>query len=156
MAPAESPFLGAVGGTDAPFPGMLSSGAVIGAGMNVVVESDVPVYPNLTLVGPMDSFTGSLSPVVVNLDGTTTTLTGSTWSVSIPPGVPTGQTFSMVTDPRARSIRLNGALAAGRVALGSTLRPFYPGQNVLSVTAPGGNDDTKIFLSWRELYRSLW
>jgi hypothetical protein len=156
MAPAEAPFLGAVGGTDAPFPGMLASGAVIGSGMSVTISSDVPVYPNLTLVGPMDSFTGSLAPTVIAPDGSLTTITGSAWSVNIPPGVPSGQTFTMVTDPRARSIRLDGALAAGRVALGSTLRPFYPGQNTLSVTAPGGNDNTKIFLSWRELFRSLW
>lgn len=156
MAPTETPFLGVVGGTDAPFPGMLSSGSVIGSGMAVTIGADVPVFPNLTLVGPMDSFTGTLAPTVLGPDGTIITLTDQEWNVQIPPGVPGGQTLKMVTDPRARSVRLDGALAAGRVALGSTLRPFYPGQNTLTVVAPGGTDATRIFLSWRELYRSLW
>jgi hypothetical protein len=42
------------------------------------------------------------------------------------------------------------------VALGSTLRPFYPGKNSLTVTSSGGDEDTLIVLSWREKFRSLW
>lgn len=156
MSAASIPFIGVAGGTDAPWPSMLSPGSVIGNGMEVAIKSDVAVYPTLELVGAMDSFTGTLSPVVVGQDGSTTTLTDQNWSVSIPAGVTAGSTFRMVTDPRVRSIRLNGALAAGRVARGSTLRAFYPGLNVLSVAAPGGTDDTRIRLTWRELFRSLW
>lgn len=157
MAPAGNPFLGVAGGTDAPWPEIaLSSGSVIGSGMDVTIDSDVEVWPTLELVGPMDSFTGTLSPIVIEADGTVNSHEGHEWSVSIPAGVPAGQTFLMVTDPRMRSIRLDGALASGRVALGSTLRPFYPGRNQLNVIAPGGNDDTRIRLSWRNLYRSIW
>jgi hypothetical protein len=156
MASTDTPFIGVAGGTDAPFPTMLASGSVIGSGMTVSINSDVPVYPNLTLVGPMNSFLGTLSPAVLDPEGGITSLTDNTWNVDIPAGVPGGQTLTMVTDPRTRSIRLDGALAAGRVALGSTLRPFYRGQNTLTVVAPGGTDATRIFLSWRELYRSLW
>lgn len=152
----SNPFLGVVGGTDTPWPTALSSSSVIGAGMPVTIESEVPVYPTLELVGAMTSFLGTLSPVVTNPDGTTRTITDRAWSVSVPSGVAALSTLRMVTDPRYRSIRLNGALAAGSVALGSTLRPFYPGTNVLDVVAAGGTDDTRVILSWRDLYRSLW
>jgi hypothetical protein len=155
-AGATSPFMGIAGNSDTPFPVMLSSGSVIGAGMTITIASEVPVYPVLDLVGPMDSFAGTLSPTVVNPDGTITVLTENVWSVDIPAGVPTGQTLRLVTDPRARSVRLDGALAAGRVARGSATRPFFPGDNVLNVVAPGGTDDTRIRLTWREQHRSLW
>lgn len=156
VSPGDAPFLGVAGGSDAPFPGMLTSGAVIGDAMTVRVNSEVPVYPPLTLIGPMDSFVGDLTPTVVNSDGTTTQITDQAWHVEIPAGVPAGSTLKLVSDPRARSVRLDGALAAGRVKLGSSYRPFYPGLNTLSVAAPGGNEDTRIILSWFEQYRSLW
>lgn len=157
VATDSTPFLGVVGGTDAPWPDMmLASASVIGTGMPVTINSEVEVYPTLELRGPMDSFQGDLSPIVSNSDGSTTVLTDQAWNVNIPDGVPSGQTLRLVTHPRIRSTRLNGALAAGRIALGSTLRPFYPGLNVLNVVAPGGTVDTRILLSWRELHRSLW
>lgn len=150
-------FLGTAGGTDAPWPRALSSSSLIGDGMEVRVASEVPVYPTLELTGPMDSFEGTLSPVVTDSSGTVTTVqSSSAWHVSVPQGVPAGSTLRLVTDPRARSIRMDGNLAAGRVARGSTLRPFFPGLNVLDVSAPGGTEATRIRLSWRELYRSLW
>jgi hypothetical protein len=156
VASASTPFLGVAGGTDAPFPVSLASGAVIGAGMTVLVASEVPVYPTVELVGPMDSFNGSLSPIIVSENGVVTTLDANQWSINIPAGVPAGQTLRLVTDPRIRSFRLDGVLAANRVALGSSLRAFYPGQNIFNVTAPGGNDDTRIRLLWREQHWGLW
>jgi hypothetical protein len=154
---ATAPFMGVAGGTDAPFPGiMLASGSVIGSGMPITIHSEVPVHPTLELVGPMTSFYGSLSPVVINPDGSSTSHTDHEWIVDIPLGVPAGQTMRLVTDPHVRSIRLDGALAAGRVTIGSRFRPFYPGQNILNVIAPGGTDETRILLSWPELHRSLW
>lgn len=155
-AGATTPFLGIVGGTDAPWPTSLASTAVVGEGMEVPIDSEVPVYPMLELVGPMDSFAGTLSPIVVGPGGEETTVTNQAWSVTVPAGVPAGSTFRMVTDPRARSIRMDGELAAGLVARGSQLRPFYPRMNELSVAAPGGTEETRIILSWRDLYRSLW
>lgn len=140
-AASGAPLIGVVGGTDALWPGALSSSVVIGEGMEITVASEVPVYPTLELVGPMTSFVGTMS-------------TG--WSVDVPLGVAAGSTLRIVTDPRSRSIRLNDALAAGSVARGSALRPFYPGVNVLDVVAPGGTDATRIRLSWREAHRSLW
>lgn len=152
-----TPFLGAAGGSDAPFPTrMLSSTTIIGEGMEVLVDSEVPVYPTLELVGAMDSFSGNLSPTVIRPDGTVTTITDQAWSVNVPLGVPGGSTLRLVTDPRSRSIRLDGNLAAGRVARGSALRPFYPGTNVLDVAAPGSTSGTRILLSWTDLYWSIW
>lgn len=154
------PFLGVAGGTDSPWPPALGSTNVIGENMEVIVGSEVPVHPALDLVGPMDSFAGDLTPLVPRPgDGV--------WSVSIPAGVPAGSTLRLVTDPRARSIRLgvgdplttanwSGSLAAGRVARGSSLSPFRRGLNILNVSAPGGSDTTRVRLSWFELYRSLW
>lgn len=166
-ATVGAPFLGVVGGTDAPWPGALASSLVVGEGMGIRITSEVPVFPTLDLVGPMDSFTGTLSPVVTAEDGTSTFVGSPSWSVDIPTGVPAGSTLRLVTDPRVRSVRLGvgdpattpgwtGVRAAGQVARGSTLRPFYPGLNVLDVSAPGGTEDTRVRLSWREAFRSLW
>ncbi|MCZ2837134.1 hypothetical protein [Modestobacter sp. VKM Ac-2985] len=152
-AGGAGPFLGSVGGTNALWPGAIASSAVIGENMRVQVTSEVPVYPTVELVGPMDSFTGTL-----RLEDSTLPpfFGGQSWSVSIPTGVPAGSTLRLVTDPRARSIRMDGQLAAGRVARGSTLRPFYPGVNVLDVSAPGGTEETRVRIRWRELHRSIW
>lgn len=124
-----------------PWPRRLTSAVVIGEGMQITVNSEVPVWTDLTIRGPVDSFAGSMS-------------TG--WSVSIPDGIADGSTFQMVTDPRRKSIRLDGEKAAGLVALGSVTKPFTPGLNVLDVVAPGGDAGTSLSLSWREAFWSLW
>lgn len=145
-----APFLGTAGGTDAPWgTRQITSSSLISNNMRVVVDSEVPVYPIVELVGPMDSFDGTM-----NLE--TAGQPSQQWSVSIPAGVPAGSTMRLVTNPRARSIRLDGALAAGQVARGSTLRPFNPGVNLMDVSAPGGNVDTRVRIMWYPLYRSLW
>lgn len=156
VASTARPFLGAVGGTDAPWPPSLNSSAVIGDNMEVYINSDVPLNPVLEMTGPMDSFEGDLSPLVVHPDGTTEVIEDQEWYVAMPLGVPASQTFRLVTDPDNFSARLNGAFAAGRISLGSTLRAFHPGLNVLNVTAPGSTSATLIKLSWRELFWSLW
>lgn len=150
-------FLSSAGGSTFPWGSLqLTSSAVISNDMKVEVGSQVPVYPTVELVGPMDSFTGS-----VEGPG------GTVWYVSVPQGVPNGSTLRLVTNPRARSIRLGvgdpsstpgwtGSLAAGRIARGSTLSPFYPGTNLMDVAAPGGTSATRIRIYWRDMYRSLW
>lgn len=165
------PFLGTAGGVDMPWPRAISSSAVIGNNMRVQVTSEVPVYPTVELVGPMDSFTGTLEQAVMAEDGSYVRLgyygDAPKWSVSVPGGIPAGSTLRLVTDPRAKSIRLGagdpettynwtGELAAGRVARGSSFSPFYPGVNVLDVSAPGGTDATRVRIRWRELHRSIW
>ena len=137
----STPFLGVQGGTDAPWPTFMTSSTVLGQGMRIPIRSEVPVWPSLDLTGPMDSFVGSMD-------------TG--WQVEVPGGVPAGSTLTIVTDPRRKSIRLDGALAAGYVAIDSVFKPFPPGTNVLDVTAPGGTSATQLRLYWRGGYRSAW
>lgn len=153
---AGKAFLGTKGGSTSPWGSLqLTSSAVISTGMKVPVGSEVPVYPTVELVGPMDSFSGQVQGP------------GGLWSINVPAGVQAGYTLRIVTDPRARSIRYGagdpattpgwtGVLAAGRVARGSSLTPFYPGNNIMSVASPGGTAATRIRISWRDLYRSLW
>lgn len=161
MSAGGNPFLGVAGGTDAAWgTRSITSSALISDNMQVWVDSEVAVYPTVELVGPMDSFTGTM-------DLASNPMASSQWSVSVPGGVPAGYTLRLVTNPRARSIRLgpgdpatnpswSGDLAAGQVARGSTLRPFYPGLNLMNVAAPGGTTDTRVRIIWRDLYRSLW
>jgi hypothetical protein len=161
LAVGGQPFLGVAGGTDVPWgTRQITSSALIGDNMRVLVESEVPVYPTVELVNSMDSFTGAMELEDPSQPGTG-------WSVSVPGGVLPGYTLRLVTDPRSRSIRMGvgdpatnpawtGELAAGLVERGSTLRPFYPGVNLMNVAAPGGTEDTRIRITWRNLYRSLW
>lgn len=120
----------------------LAPDVIIGDDMPLAVTSEVPPFVTLEIVGP----TGA--GVVVEAD------TGL--YLSIPDGVPAGQTLRIVTDPRRKSIRLDGSPAAGMLARGSLLRPLRFGQNLLSVTAPGADENTRLRLSYRGQYRSLW
>lgn len=135
------PFLDTAG-TDNPWgTRRLSPSTVIGEGMNVNMTSAVPVYPTIEVTGPVDS-------VLIESD------TGL--YISVPGGVGAGETLRIVTDPRRKSIRLDGELAAGMVARGSRLVPFKAGANLIDVTAPGADSDTRLRLTWRGGYRSLW
>lgn len=123
-------------------PRQLGSSVVIGEGMPIDIVSGIPVWPRLDFTGPFDPLTVSAS-------------TGMT--ISVPDGVPAGQTLTVVTDPRNKSIRLDGELAAGMVARGSRIgSPFQPGLNSLSVAASGATEDSRIVLSWRGGWRSMW
>jgi hypothetical protein len=120
----------------------LASSVVIGENMPVEVGSEIPVWPRMDFVGPFDPLTVSAS-------------TGM--SISVPGGVPSGSTLTVITDPRAKSIRLDGQLAAGMVARGSRIgAPFRPGLNNLNVAASGADENSRIVLSWRGGWRSLW
>ena len=139
---AKVPFLGTEGAPNtAPWPRRLSRSVILGAGMNVNITSSLPVYTTVELTGPADSFHGSSD-------------TG--WDVRVEQPIPAGQTLRIVSDPRRKSIRLDGAPAAGMVARGSVLKPFAPGQNTLDVLVPGATAQTLLRLSWRPLYRSAW
>lgn len=135
------PFL-SIAGTDHPWgTRQLSSSKIAGEATPVRMFSSVPVYPVIEITGPADS---------VLITGANGLL------IDIPAGVPAGQTLRIVTDPRRKSIRLNGALAAGMIARGSRLQPFSRGTTLVDVTAPGATADTLLRLTWRGLHRSLW
>ena len=142
VAGPKDPFLGAHGAPNtAPWPRRLAGSTVLGMGMVVNVRSAVPVYPTAELTGPMNSFEASAD-------------TG--WHIRVPDPIPAGQTLRIVSEPRRKSVRLGGLPAAGRIDLGGALKPFQPGENILDVLAPGGDENTLVRLTWREQYRSAW
>lgn len=119
----------------------LAPDVILGDNMPLQITSAVAPYATVEIVGP----TGP--GVVLEAD------TGL--YLNVPDGVPGGKTLRVVTDPRRKSIRLNGEPAAGMIARGSRLRPLAFGQNLLSITAPGATIDTRLRLVWRSQYRSL-
>jgi hypothetical protein len=120
----------------------LAPDVILGEDMPLVIASAVAPYATIEVVGP----TGP--GVVIEAD------TGL--YLSIPAGVPAESTLRIVTDPRRKSIRLDGEPAAGMLARGSRLRPLRFGQNLLSITAPGADEDTRLRILWRGKYGSLW
>lgn len=135
LAQPDRPFLGGVWGSI----GLVSS-RIAGPDTPVVMASAVPVYPTITAVGPASS---------VLLTGT------NGLRLDVPDGLEPGEMLEWVTDPRRKSVRVNGELAAGRVARGSRPAPFGLGTTTLSVSAPDATADTRLIISWRGLHRSL-
>ena len=74
----------------------------------------------------------------------------------MPGAVVAGSVLTIVTDPRAKSIRLDGVPAPGLVARGSRLMPLVKGRNTLSVSAAGATASSRVSVSWRGLYLGLW
>lgn len=121
----------------------LASSAVFGQNMKIDVRSKIPVNPRVDFVGPfgpnllIDTDTGMRLPV--------------------PLGIPAGSTLTAVTDPRGTSIRLDGAIAGGRIARPWTFgNPLKPGVNRMNVTATGATTASRVFVSWRGGWESLW
>lgn len=120
----------------------LAPDVILGDNMPLQITSALPVYPTIEIVGP----TG---PGVI-LEANTGL------HLKVPDGIPEGSTLRIVTDPRRKSIRLDGALAAGMIGRGSRLAPLSLGQNLISITAPGATSETRLRLTWRGMHRSLW
>lgn len=139
QAPAGRPFLGD-GSGNAPWPRRLSASVVIGEGMEVVVNGDVPVWPEIDLIGPASS--ASLA-----YKGT---------SVLMPSGVADDGLLALKTDPRTRSVRLNGAIAWSRVSMGSTFTPLRPGLNIVDVVLATSSNDTALVLRWFNGYKTAF
>lgn len=136
LAADTAPFLGGIWGEV-----YLISSTVAADATPVQMESSVPVYPVIEITGPADS-------VLITAE--------SGLRIDVPAGVPAESTLRIVTDPRAKSIRLDGVLAAGMLARGSRLEPFGLGTTLVDVDAPGATADTLLRLTWRGLHRSLW
>jgi hypothetical protein len=131
-----APFLGGLWGSI-----YLASSSVAGSNTPINMFSAVPVYPTIEITGPATS-------VLITA--------GSGLRISVPAGVPAGQTLRIVTDPRRKSIRLAGAPAAGSLSLDSRLVPFGLGTTLVDVVAPGATTATLLRLTWRGLHRGLW
>jgi hypothetical protein len=132
-------FLGDGDNTN-PWPRQISASTVIGNQMKVLVDGDVPVWPEVELDGPV-------SEATVTYPGT---------NVSIPTGVVDGQTFLLVSDPRARSARLNGAVAWSKISLGATVAPLMPGVNTVNVEVGTSGTNTGLVLRWTPGHKSSW
>lgn len=142
LASTLVPFL-APAGTDFPWgTRQLSPSTVAGMATPVEMFSAVAVYPVIEITGPADS---------VLIEAPTSGL-----RIDVPSGVPDGSTLRIDSDPRSKSIRLDGALAAGMLARGSRLVPFDLGVTLVNVSAPGATSDTVLRLTWRGLHRALW
>jgi hypothetical protein len=132
-------FLG-TGDNTHPWPRQLAASVVVGAGMQIPVEGDVPAWPEVELHGPAPF--ASLS-----WPGT---------SVVMPTGVPDGSTLLLRTDERVRSARLDGAIAWSKIQFGATFLPLRPGMNTIDVelgSAGSGAELTLRYLpAWKTAY----
>ncbi|GAB3166887.1 hypothetical protein GCM10027059_26500 [Myceligenerans halotolerans] len=120
----------------------LAPSVILGADMPLPITSELPPYATIEIDGP----TGAGLILEAN--------TGL--YLEVPDGVPDGDTLRVVTDPRRKSIRLNGSPAAGKVALGSNLAPLAVGDNLISITATGATANTRLRLTWRGQYGGMW
>ncbi|ACZ29560.1 hypothetical protein Xcel_0521 [Xylanimonas cellulosilytica DSM 15894] len=118
----------------------VSTSSVLSQDTPVEMWSAVPVYPTLTLTGPAAS-------ILIEGD--------NGMRVDVPTGLSSGDTLVIVTDPRRKSIRLNGAPAAGKLARGSRTPAFNLGTTLISVNALSATNATILTLGWRGLHRSL-
>lgn len=132
-------FLGSGDGS-APWPRQIAASVTIGMNMPIRVEGDVPVWPDFTFAGPIPS-------VVISYPGT---------NITVPAGVPTGQTLRLITDPRARSARLNGAIAWDRINMGAKFSPLRPGINRVSIQLATAGDDAGLDMSWFTQWKAAW
>lgn len=136
------PFLTSGPGTTRPWGTLaITASDVLTGEAPVVLGSSVPVFPVLEIVGPGDSVL----------------LTGDNGlRIDIPDGLGSDETMRVVTDPRRPSVRVNGALAAGRLALGSRYAPFGKGTTLIEAEIPGATSATRLRMTWRGLHRGLW
>lgn len=120
----------------------LSASTIGGLGMQVTIASEVEEYPDILLDGPAPD--GAHIKANSGLD------------LTIRGGVLEGQTLHIVTDPRARSARLDTAKAWSMIGRPSALLPMSPGLNVLDVTVPGASSTTMLRLSYRAGHLAMW
>ena len=136
LAADDAPFLGGTWGEVA-----LAGSAIRGGVAIVQMGSAVPVWPTMTLRGPVDE-------VLITSD--------AGLRIEVPAALTGSDELVVVTDPRARSIRLNGSSAAGRLARGTRLVPLPVGTSTIEVSAPGATADSLLRLSYLGGWRSLW
>lgn len=121
----------------------LVSSSVLGENMRVQVVSEVPVPATLRIHGPFDP--GVRVTASTGLD------------VTLLSGLDADEEMVIETTRRAKSIRVNGQKAAGRIARGGRFgAPLLPGENVFNVTGTGASTTSRIAISWRGGWESLW
>lgn len=103
------------------FPPSLSSSRALGSDIAITVPGDAPSWLSVDLVGPASSFT----------------VTAPGLSLSVPAGLGSGETATLVTDPRGRTMKFNGVTNWARVAPSDRYRLFLPGDATINVTLTG-------------------
>ncbi|WP_185040896.1 phage distal tail protein [Curtobacterium sp. PhB172] len=124
----------------APWPRALTPAVVIGNGMQIVVQGDVPAWMDMDVSGPA-------TLASVTFPGTNVVMNSA---------IPAGSQLQLVTDPRRRSARLDGAVAWSKIAFTSTFSPLMPGGNVMDVALNSSGDGTSMTVSWWERFVSAW
>lgn len=124
----------------APWPRSLTASVVIGNGMQMVVDGDVPVWMDMVVQGPA-------TLASVTFPGTNVVMNSS---------IPDGQTLSLVTHPRRRSARLNGSVAWSKLAFNSTFAPLLPGRNTVNIGLNSSGDGTSLTVGWFNQWLSAY
>ena len=128
------------GAGNAPWPRRLTASTIVGRNMPVTVEGDVPTWTEYEILGPVPS-------VQVTYPGT---------SMTVPAGVETGKILRLVTDPRGRSARIDGAIAWDRIDMGAIFSPLRPGTNRVSVELSTAGDGAGLVMRWTPQWKAAW
>lgn len=101
------------------------------------VTGTVEAWPTWTVVGPathagVELLSDTLRPL---------------WQLGDTP-LAVGETLRIVTDPRARSVTVDGVRADGRLAIGADLFSLPPGPQKLNVTFEGTGAGSDLRASW--------
>lgn len=108
------------------FPGQLSASRVLGAGLGITVDGQVPSWPTVDVTGP----------------ATSVTVTAPGLSVTIPAGVAAGEAVHIATDPRGRTATFNGVKGWARIGPADIYAPLAPGDQQITVVVPGATSQT--------------
>ena len=122
------------------FPLRLAAGAELAAGSGVDNTGDVDVWPTITATGPFTSLT--LRSVTFGRSITVTTT------------VAAGQTLTIDTAPRTRTVDLAGVNAWADLTTREWW-PLAPGVNDITVSADNATGTTSVVLSWLPRFLSV-
>ncbi|MGU3409109.1 phage distal tail protein [Microbacterium sp. M1A1_1b] len=122
------------------WPRALSPSTVIGNGMPMQVRGTVPAWIEMIVDGPA-------SLASVTFPGTDIRMTST---------IPDASELVLITEPRRRSARLDGAVAWSKIAMTSTFAPLMPGPNLMNVALDTSGEGTALTVRWRERYLSAF
>lgn len=132
-------FIGSGDGTN-PWPRRLAPSVSLGSDMRIPVTGEVPVWIEMIVDGPA-------TVASIQFPGTNIAMTSA---------VADGAELVLVTDPRKRSARLNGAVAWSKITMASTFAPLLPGVNTINVQLSASSDGTAMTMRWLEGFLSAW
>ena len=130
-----------------PWPRSLSASVALGSGsgVGVVVPGTVPVWPTVEVVGPVSS-------VTLNWPGVTP---DESTHVQLA-AVSATETLTLTTDPRRRSVRVNGDKAWARVGTAPQFARLRPGPSALGVAVAGTAATTRVRVRFPAAFQTAW